>query len=218
MGPDPTRVYFWSAVNKRPTCIWSGYFLARPKEILLTRKGKKLKNLIFLDEIFLTQTQTIDGWPDTRTHHYVWAQPIFPYTTVISYLAIPPPSSLCFSYAIIIFIIMNNYELFWKLNCVEKLNTTLSLVGITPFCLQCCLNWEQISTSWFVFHNFLFPPALVKLNWTIFTGTRRVHLPTSTPTPSLSTLPGSQWICPRLKNFYLSTLDNEVDRDKKEKY
>jgi len=31
MGPDPTRAYFWPAVNKRPTCLWPGYFPTRPE-------------------------------------------------------------------------------------------------------------------------------------------------------------------------------------------
>jgi len=57
MGPNPTRAYFWPAVNKRLTCLWPGYFLTWPE-------GKKLKNLTFLGEIFQNQTQTIYGWPD----------------------------------------------------------------------------------------------------------------------------------------------------------
>jgi len=74
MGPDPTWAYFWPAVNKRPTHLWPGNFLTRPKANF---QGKKLENFVFLGEIF--QTQTIDGgWPDptwgqnilTRTHHY----------------------------------------------------------------------------------------------------------------------------------------------------
>jgi len=76
MGPDPTRAYFWSAVNKRPSRLCPGCFLNRPKEIFFDIKGEKLKNLTFLGEIFQTQTQTIDGWPNpgqkylTRTHDY----------------------------------------------------------------------------------------------------------------------------------------------------
>jgi len=64
MGPDPTRAYRWSAVNKRPTCLRPGYFLTQPKEIFFDTEGKKLKNLSFLGEIFQIQTQTINGWPD----------------------------------------------------------------------------------------------------------------------------------------------------------
>jgi len=36
MGPDPTRAYFWSAVNKRLTHFWPRYFLTWPKENFLT--------------------------------------------------------------------------------------------------------------------------------------------------------------------------------------
>jgi len=63
MGLDPTRAYFWPAVNKRPTRLWPGYFLNRPEEIFFDPKGKTLKNLTFCGAIFQTQTQTIDGWP-----------------------------------------------------------------------------------------------------------------------------------------------------------
>jgi len=31
--PDPTRAYFWPAVNKRPTWLWPGYFPTRPEAI-----------------------------------------------------------------------------------------------------------------------------------------------------------------------------------------
>jgi len=87
MVPDPTRAYFWPAVNKRPTRLWPGYFLTRPEAIFFDPKGKKLKNLTFIGEIFEIQTQTINGWPDptratknwpdpgqkflTQTHHYL---------------------------------------------------------------------------------------------------------------------------------------------------
>jgi len=67
MGPDPTdptRAYFWPAVNKRPTCLRPRYFATRPEEIFFDLKGKKLKNLTFLGEIFQIQTQIINGWPD----------------------------------------------------------------------------------------------------------------------------------------------------------
>jgi len=33
MGPDPTRAYFWPAVNKRPTRLWPRYFLTQPEAI-----------------------------------------------------------------------------------------------------------------------------------------------------------------------------------------
>jgi len=57
MGLDPTRAYFWPAVNKRLTRL----FLTWPEEMFLTRRGKNWKILDFQGEIF--QTQTKDGWP-----------------------------------------------------------------------------------------------------------------------------------------------------------
>jgi len=73
-GPwlDPTWAYFWPAVNKRPTRLWPGYFPTRPEAIFFDPKGKKLKNLMFLDEIFQILTQTINGWPDKK----FWPGPI----------------------------------------------------------------------------------------------------------------------------------------------
>jgi len=38
--PNPTRANFWTTVNKRPTRLWSGYFLTRPKEIFSNRWEK----------------------------------------------------------------------------------------------------------------------------------------------------------------------------------
>jgi len=49
--PHPTWAYFWPAVLK----------IADPKRFFLTPKGKFFD---VLGEIFQTQTQTIDGWPD----------------------------------------------------------------------------------------------------------------------------------------------------------
>jgi len=45
MGPDPTRAYFWPAVNKRQAHIWPRYFLTRPDVIFLTLKEKYWKIL-----------------------------------------------------------------------------------------------------------------------------------------------------------------------------
>jgi len=79
MGPDQTRTYFWPAVNKRPTRLWSGYFLILPNDIFLTRRAKNEK-FGFLGQNFQIHTQTINGWPNpglkflTRTHHYLWFQ------------------------------------------------------------------------------------------------------------------------------------------------
>jgi len=62
--PDPTRAYFWPAVNKRPTRLWPGYFPTRPEAIFFDPKEKKLKNLTFLAEISWILNQTINGRPD----------------------------------------------------------------------------------------------------------------------------------------------------------
>jgi len=36
MSPDPTRAYFWPAVNKKPvTRLWPRYFLTRAEELFL---------------------------------------------------------------------------------------------------------------------------------------------------------------------------------------
>jgi len=47
MGPDPTQAYFWPAVNKRPTCLWPGYYWPYPKRFFLTRREKIEKFDIF---------------------------------------------------------------------------------------------------------------------------------------------------------------------------
>jgi len=39
VGADRTRAYFWPAVNKSPTRLWSGYFLTQPEDIFYP-KGK----------------------------------------------------------------------------------------------------------------------------------------------------------------------------------
>jgi len=82
MGPDPTRAYFRPAVNKRPTRLWPGYFPTRPEAIFFYRKGKKLKILTFLGEIFQILTQTINGWPNPTRVKIFWPGPI---TTASAY-------------------------------------------------------------------------------------------------------------------------------------
>jgi len=75
MGPDPTQAYFWPAVNKRPTQLWPWYFLTRPKDIFIDPKGKKLKNLGFIGEIFQTQTPNQKRWPDPTQATKYWPDP-----------------------------------------------------------------------------------------------------------------------------------------------
>jgi len=41
--PDPTRAYFWLAVNKRPTQLWSGYFPTCPEAIFLIQREENWK-------------------------------------------------------------------------------------------------------------------------------------------------------------------------------
>jgi len=45
--PDPTRAYFWPAVNKRPTRLRPGYFRPDPKQLFLTRRERIWKFDIF---------------------------------------------------------------------------------------------------------------------------------------------------------------------------
>jgi len=47
MGPDPTRAYFWPAVNKRLTCLRPWYFLTQHEESFLTQSKKIEKFDIF---------------------------------------------------------------------------------------------------------------------------------------------------------------------------
>jgi len=61
MGSDLTLAYFWPAVNKRQTRYWPSYVLKWHEEICF---DPKLKSLVFLEEIFQTQTQTKDPNPD----------------------------------------------------------------------------------------------------------------------------------------------------------
>jgi len=83
MGPYPTRAYFWPAVNKRPNHLRPGYFLTRLEDIFLDPKGKKLKNLTFLGQIFQIQTQTINGWPDPARVKIFWLRPPEPKAQLI---------------------------------------------------------------------------------------------------------------------------------------
>jgi len=59
MGPDQSRTYFWPTVNKGQTRLWPLYFLTQTENILFDPKGKKLKSLGFLVEIFQTQPNLI---------------------------------------------------------------------------------------------------------------------------------------------------------------
>jgi len=93
MGPDPTRTFFWPAVNKRPTRLWTGCFLTLPDDIFFYPKGKLLKNLIFLGEIFQIHTQTKDGWPDPTRATIIWPDP----TRVKNFCFLWPATLLLFN-------------------------------------------------------------------------------------------------------------------------
>jgi len=47
MGPDPTRAYFWPAVNKRLTPLQPGYFLTQLEENILSWREKIEKFDVF---------------------------------------------------------------------------------------------------------------------------------------------------------------------------
>jgi len=68
--PDPTQAWFWPAVNKRPTCLWPRYFLTQPEEIFFWPRGKQLKILGFLGEMFQTQNQRWLTQPRLITNDY----------------------------------------------------------------------------------------------------------------------------------------------------
>jgi len=85
--PDPTRAYFWPAVNKRPTRLWPGYFPTQPKAIFFEPKGKNWKIWRFRGNFlksnpnhkWLTQpnpTQATKNWPDTTWVKNFWPGPI----------------------------------------------------------------------------------------------------------------------------------------------
>jgi len=78
MSPDPTRAYFFPAINKRLTWLWPGaYFLIQPDEIFFEPKGKKLNKIAIFRGKF-PNPHTNQRWlsrpkPNnknwTRTHH-----------------------------------------------------------------------------------------------------------------------------------------------------
>jgi len=53
--PDLTLAYFWPAVNKRPARLWPEYFFNPTQWDFDYPKGKKLKNMGVLGEIFQPQ-------------------------------------------------------------------------------------------------------------------------------------------------------------------
>jgi len=100
MGPDLTRAYLWPTVNKRLTHL--GLLFDPTKRYFFVPKGKELKNLRFLGEIFQTQTQTIDGWPNLTRVKNIWSGPI---TT-----SWPPIFLQTYTYFFFVF-------LWWKIAC-----------------------------------------------------------------------------------------------------
>jgi len=47
IGPHPTRAHFWPAVNKRPTRLWTRYFLTHCDKVFLDPKEKNWKFEIY---------------------------------------------------------------------------------------------------------------------------------------------------------------------------
>jgi len=110
MGPDPTRAYFWPAVNKRPTRLRPGYFPIRPEDIFLIRKQKNWKiwcirgnfpnsnpnhNLL----IWPDPTWVKNFWPGTITtteHNGSCTDKCKPFTSFISDQTFPSIKGCCF--------------------------------------------------------------------------------------------------------------------------
>jgi len=66
--PDQTRSYFWPVVNKRPTHLWPN-----PKRFFFIQREKNWKIWYIKGEIFKTQTQTKDCWPNPSNKN--WPDP-----------------------------------------------------------------------------------------------------------------------------------------------
>jgi len=57
MGPDPTRAYFWPAVNKKPTRLWPECYLTQNAKGFFDPKCKIFEKFGITGEIFHTQTK-----------------------------------------------------------------------------------------------------------------------------------------------------------------
>jgi len=95
IGPDPIRAYFWYVVNKRPTHLWTRYFLNRLKDIFLIQREKIEKFGIFWGN-FQTQTQIKDGWPDPARTTKNWPDPTWVKNFKLQYLKKIPNFSIFF--------------------------------------------------------------------------------------------------------------------------
>jgi len=80
--PDPSLLLTLSK-NEADPLTW-------PEDTFLDPKGKKLKNLTFLGEIFQTQTQTINGWPDLTRATKNWPYPGQKFLTRLITSSVPP--------------------------------------------------------------------------------------------------------------------------------
>jgi len=81
MGPDPTRVCFWLAVNMRLADLWPGYFFTWPYEIFLAQRIKNWKIWNFYGEIFPNPkvaypTRAQQQKNDQTPVKYFWPEPI----------------------------------------------------------------------------------------------------------------------------------------------
>jgi len=88
MGLDPTRAYFWPAVNKSPTRLWPRHFPTRPEAIFFDPKEKKIEKFDVFRRNFsnfnpnhkwLTRpdpTRATKNWPGPTRVKKFWPGPI----------------------------------------------------------------------------------------------------------------------------------------------
>jgi len=84
MGFDLTQAYFWPAVNKRPTRLWSGFFLTQADEIFFIRRAKNWKIWDFKGKFsnakpkskMADMTRATKTWPDSTQVKKIWPRPI----------------------------------------------------------------------------------------------------------------------------------------------
>jgi len=134
MGPDPTRAYFWPAVNKRLACLWPGYFFTQPQDVFLIRREKieKFDNFSKFSKFKPKPKMAYPTQPEPQkidpTHHYLCC--LF---------------NSCFSSFIFVFKV-NKVFLITLLFSLYRWDRKLSLnvwFKITlKFCFFCILGWN----------------------------------------------------------------------------
>jgi len=86
-GPDPIRPELLLTHSNKQEAnppLTKAPFWPVPKIFFLTRRVKKLKNLVFLGEIFQNQPQTIDGWPDPTGVKNFWPGSITSFGSMVN--------------------------------------------------------------------------------------------------------------------------------------